>query len=94
MILRKANDVTQGVHSSNGTAVANTRRAVLLGAQSAIMSFGQRNQPGKFRWNEELLDHRRKLEVSAWSIMGFKKAVYNSEDYGVVTVSTYAAAAS
>lgn len=94
VILRKANDVTQGVHGSTGAAISTVRRAVLLGAQSAAMAFGQRNQPSKFRWNEELLDHKRKLEVSAWSIFGLKKCIYNSEDFGTVVVSTYAAAAS
>lgn len=92
VILRKAIDVTQGVNSSTGAAVSNTRRAVLLGAQSALMAFGQKNSPGKLRWNEELYDHKRKLEVSAWSIFGLKKAVYNSTDFGTVIVPTYAAA--
>lgn len=93
VILRKANHVTLGVHSTTGAAVANTRRAVLLGAQAAYVAFGMKHTGGKFRWNEELLDHKRKLEVSAFSIWGLKKCVYNSEDYGVVTIPTYAAAA-
>ncbi len=93
-ILRKANDIPQGVNSSTGLAVANTRRAVLLGAQAATMGFGQKDMPGKFRWNEELLDHRRKLEVSAFANFGLKKSVFNSEDFGTVAISTYAAAAS
>lgn len=93
VILRKANDVTQGVNSSTSAAITTVRRAVMLGAQAAYISFGQRHQPGRFRWNEELLDHKRKLEVSAFSIWGLKKCVYNSEDYGVVVVPTYAAAA-
>lgn len=94
VILRKANDVTQGVNSSTDAAITTVRRAVLLGSQSAYIAFGQKHQAGKFRWNEELLDHKRKLEVSAFSIWGLKKCVYNSEDYGVVVVPTYAAAAS
>lgn len=94
VVLRKANDVTQGVNSSTGVAVANTRRAVLLGAQAAYVAFGMKHSGGKFRWNEELLDHKRKLEVSAFSIFGLKKCVFNSEDYGVVTIPTWAAAAS
>lgn len=95
VILRSSQDVTLGVNSSTGLAVANTRRAVLLGAQAAVIAYGQNNYgPSKYRWNEELLDHKRKLEVSAWSIWGMKKAVFNSADFGVVVVSTYAAAAS
>ena len=90
VILRKAFDVRPGVSSVAGTAVANTRRAVLLGAQACMMAFGKKSMPGKMRWNEELLDHKRKLEVSAWSIFGLKKCQFNSQDFGTVVVSTYA----
>jgi len=93
VILRKAFDVTQGVNSSSNAAVPLVRRAVLLGAQAAVVGYGQKNGTDKLRWNEELLDHKRKLEISAWSIFGLKKCVYNSEDFGTVVVSTYAAAA-
>jgi N4-gp56 family major capsid protein len=92
VIIRQANHVTQGVNSSTGAAISTVRRAVLLGAQAAVCGYGQKNSPGKYRWNEELLDHKRRLEVSAWSIWGLKKTVYNSTDFGTVVISTYAAA--
>lgn len=92
VILRESHDVTVGVNSSTAATVTSARRAVLLGAQSAVMAFGQKNSPGKYRWNEELFDHKRRLEVSAWSIFGMKKTVFNSTDFGTVVVSTYAAA--
>lgn len=92
VIIRKAIDIPLGVNSSTGAAVSNTRRSVLLGAQAATMAFGQKNSPGKYRWNEELFDHKRRLEVSAWSIWGLKKTQFNSTDFGTVVVSTYAAA--
>jgi hypothetical protein len=57
-----------------------------------MMSFGQKNSPSKYRWNEELFDHKRRLEVSAWSIWGLKKAQFNAVDFGTVVVGTYAAA--
>lgn len=90
-VLRRAIDIPLGVANA-GTAVSNTRRAVLLGAQAAVMGFGQKNAPSKLRWNEELFDHKRRLEVSAWSIWGLKKTVFNSIDFGTVVISTYAAA--
>ncbi len=94
VILRSSQDVSQGVNSSTGAAITTVRRAVLLGAQAAMCAYGQNNYgPAKFRWNEELLDHKRKLEVSAWSIWGLKKTVFNSADFGTVVVSTYASAA-
>lgn len=88
-ILRRSQDCTRGVNASTGASDGDTRRAVLLGSQAAAMAFGLKHQKGKFRWNEELLDHKRKLECSAWSIWGLKKAVFNSTDYGVVVISTY-----
>jgi hypothetical protein len=93
VIIRSSQDIPLGCNSSTPTtAVASTRRAVLLGAQAACMATGNNGGPTKYRWNEELLDHKRKLEVSAWSIFGCKKSVFNSADFGTVVISTYAAA--
>lgn len=91
VILRSSFDVTPGV-SAGGVTVANTNRAVLLGGQAAMIAFGQKDSPGKYRWNEELFDHKRRLEVSAWTIHGIRKTRFNSVDYGTVVVSTYSAA--
>lgn len=91
VILRQAFDVTQGVAAA-GTPVTTVRRAVLLGAQAAVTAWGQRDSPTKYRWNEELFDHKRRLEVSAWSIWGMKKTVFNALDYGTIVVSTFAQA--
>ena len=57
-----------------------------------MMAFGQDNGPNKYRWNEELFDHKRRMEVSAWTIHGLKKMQFNSVDYGTVVVSTYSVA--
>lgn len=94
VILRSSQDVTLGVNGT--TSVANTRRAVLLGAQAAACAYGSadRGTPNKYRWNEELLDHKRRLEIAAAAIFGLKKTRFNSADYGTVVVSTYAAASS
>lgn len=91
VIMRSAEDVTPGI-SAGGVTVATARRAVLLGGQAVMMAFGMRNSPEKYRWNEELFDHKRRLEVSAWTIHGMKKTQYNSVDYGVIVVSSYAVA--
>jgi N4-gp56 family major capsid protein len=95
VILRVSQDVTQGVNGSTGAAITTVRRGVLLGAQAAVMAYGRAgNGEGKFRWNEELLDHKRRLECSAWSVLGAKKTVFNSVDFGTVVISSYASAAS
>jgi N4-gp56 family major capsid protein len=95
VIIRQSQDVTNGVNSSTAAAITTVRRAVLLGAQAAVIGYGQANYgPMKYRWNEELLDHKRKLEVSAWSIWGMKKTIFNSADFGTVVISTFAQASS
>jgi len=93
VIMRSSIDVTPGVSAVDGSSVANVRRAVLLGGQAAMMGFGRDNGPEKLTWNEELFDHKRRLEISALTIHGLKKTSYNSVDYGVVVMSSYAAAA-
>jgi N4-gp56 family major capsid protein len=92
VILRKANHVTQGVNSSTGAAISTVRRAVLLGAQAAVVAFGKGNGPTTYAWNEELIDHKRRLEVSIMSMFGLKKTRFDSQDFGTVVVSSYAAA--
>ena len=95
VILRQSQDVTQGVNGSSGAAITTVRRAVLLGAQAAVAAHGKKNTGvNKYRWNEELLDHKRKLEVSAWGICGLKKTRFDSKDFGTIVVSSYATASS
>jgi len=91
-ILHESIRVTQGVHSSTGAAQTSTRRAVLCGAQSAVMGFGQGHSFKEFDWYEELFDYGNQLGVKAGCIGGLKKAVFNSVDFGTITMSTYAVA--
>lgn len=92
IIIRQSYDVPNGVNSSTGAAITTVKRGVLLGAQAACIGYGQKNSPGKYRMNEELFDHKRRLEVSGWSIWGMKKTRFNSTDYGTIVLSSYAAA--
>ncbi len=91
VILRKSPHVTQGVNSSTGAAITTVRRAVLCGGQAAAIAFGQDMSESDFNWNEELFDHKRKMEVSVMTIWGLKKTVYASTDANTVVVSSYAA---
>jgi N4-gp56 family major capsid protein len=91
VVIRKSQDIPLGVAEA-GTVVSNTRRAVLLGAQAAVMGFGTGKALTKYRWSEELIDHGRKLEVGGWTFAGMKKTKFNSADFGTVVISTYAAA--
>lgn len=100
VVLHKASRITQGVDSSTGAAVANTRRAVLCGAQSAVIAFGNGGTGVKgYKWNEEMFDYGNQLGVSAGNIFGVKKTKFvpeddsstNAEDFGALVISTYAA---
>ena len=90
VVLHQASRVPQGVNGSS--AVTTTRRAIFCGAQAALMAYGQKDQSAEMSWVEELFDYKNQLGVSAGMIAGLKKAVFNSEDFGTITVSTYAAA--
>lgn len=92
VVLKKANHVTPGVNSSTGAAISTVRRAVLLGAQAAVVAYGKGNGPSTYAWNEELIDHKRRLEVSIMCMYGMKKTQFDSADFGTVVVSSYAAA--
>lgn len=92
VILHEAFRVTQGVNSSTGAAISTVRRAVLCGAQTGFIAFGQGSGFKEMEWNEKLFDYGNQLGVKAGSIFGIKKAQFNSVDFGTITVSTYAAA--
>lgn len=84
--------VTPGVHSVTGATVANVRRAVLCGAQTAAIAFGKGNDSTTSAdWNEELFDYGNQLGVEAGFIFGLKKLRYNSLDFGCIVIATYAA---
>lgn len=76
---------------TSGAFNASTRRAIFCGAQSGVIAFGRGDGKEQFTWVEELFDYANILGVSAGSIFGIKKAVYNSADFGVQIVSSYAA---
>lgn len=92
MILRSSYDVAQGVNSSTGAAISTVRRAVFLGAQAAALGFAEDTDANSYNWVEELFDYERELGVSAQAMFGLKKCRFNSVDFGVITLSSYAAA--
>lgn len=90
VILRECQDVTLGVQSASAsTSVANVRRAVLLGAQAAVMSERKLSSGSKTKWSEEQFDHGRRVEMGAFKIWGLKKVQFDSADFGTIVVPTY-----
>lgn len=91
IILHSAFRCPQAVNSSTSAAVASTRRGIFCGAQAAVLAYGQNSSDGEMSWVEELFDYGNQLGVAAGLIFGLKKTVFNSKDFGTVTVPTYAA---
>lgn len=71
---------------------ANVYRSVFCGAQAAAITYGRDNSAERFSWVEELFDYGNQLGVSAGCIWGLKKLQFNSQDFGTIVASTYAAA--
>ena len=91
VVLKKNNRIPLGVNST--TAVSNTRRAIFAGAQSCCIAFGRDNGVNQMTWVEELFDFQNQLGVSAGSVFGVKRTIYNSESFGCIVLPTYATAA-
>jgi N4-gp56 family major capsid protein len=90
-VLHEAVRLPAATTAVSTTAQANTRRAVFCGAQSAVLAYGQNNSDQEMTWVEELFDYGNQLGVSAGLIFGVKKTVFNSADFGTITIPTYAA---
>ena len=93
VVLRESEDVPPGVNSSTSASISTVRRAVFLGAQAAALGYGTNFGGGQtaYKWVEETFDYQRELGVSVQCLMGMTKTVFNSTDFGAITVSTYAA---
>jgi len=92
VILHKWNRLPVGI-SNAGAAQTSTRRGVFCGAQAALVGFGKEFSKGShFKWIEELFDYERELGVSAQTVWGIKKSVFNSADFAVIPFTTYAVA--
>lgn len=80
-----------------GTAVANTKSNLFLGAQAATMAWGR--MPGNetmFTWMEELRDYGRQMGVGISSVWGLKKAIQtptvgsaSAVDFAAVRIDTW-----
>lgn len=90
VILHKSNRIPMGV-SNAGVQQTSTRRAVFCGAQAGALAFGKEFSDGvNYKWVEDLFDYERELGVSAQTIWGVKKAVFNGTDFGTIVATTYA----
>jgi N4-gp56 family major capsid protein len=80
---------------------SNVRRNLFLGAQAGVFAMGgaydniEKQRVGKdnlMSWYEETDDYGNEKGISVGAIFGMNKSVFNSLDYGLVTISSYAVA--
>lgn len=97
VVLRESEDVTPGL-TSKGAPIETVRRAVLLGAQAAVMGWGKDVNNNKYNLVEEMFDYYRELGVAAKTVFGCAKTRFTAsksegvtEDFATVVVSSYAA---
>lgn len=74
-----------------GAAVAGARNLMLF-AQAGVLAFGSAGQGLRFTWHEEEEDRGNVRVIDTGSIFGVKKAVFNSVDFGVITIAAAASA--
>jgi N4-gp56 family major capsid protein len=81
--------------------VANVRRNLFLGAQAGVYAMGgaydaiERSRVGKdnmMSWYEEIDDFGNEKGISVGAIFGINKSVFNSNDYGLITIPSYSVA--
>jgi hypothetical protein len=89
-IVHKWNYLPTIAGTPNSGASTAYRRGVLCGAQAAVIAHGQGGSDNKMSWVEELFDFKNQIGISAGMIFGAKKSVFNSTDFGVVTLSGFA----
>jgi len=80
---------------------SNVRNNLFLGAQAGVFAIGsaydsmESQRVGKdnlMSWYEEIDDYGNEKGISVGCIFGVNKSVFNSKDYGLVTIQSYAAA--
>ena len=95
VVLRKHRNVV-GFSDYGAGANLPARRALFLGAQAAVIAFGDRGDGMQFDWTEELKDHGNSMKIGTHAQVGVKKTTYKSKDglvtrdFGVIAIDTYA----
>jgi len=72
-----------------GSASAPVARAVLCGQQAAVIAWGK-----SVKWVEKSFDYGNKWGISVGAIFGCIKPMFNSKDYGTISIDTAATTAS
>jgi len=89
VILHKHRNVVRfNTYGAGGDVEA--ARALFLGAQAGMIAWGRGGTNGRYSWNEDKDDRGNALAITAGSIYGVKRSIFNSKTYGSIAVDTYA----
>ena len=80
MVFHQTDRLPKGINAAGTDYVDNTRRALLCGAQSALLAFGMDNDQNRMTYKEESHDYGREVGMAMSSIFGLKKARYTAVD--------------
>lgn len=75
--------------TNDGSGSAYVARNILCGQQAGVIAWGK-----PVKWVEKLFDYENQWGISCGAIFGVIKPMFNSTDYGVITMYAAAAAAS
>ena len=81
----------RGGITNAGAAKANTRRAVFAGAHAISLAFGKGYSKDAGKVRDETFDYGDQYAKSLTNVFGLKATRFNSNDYGKIVISTYAA---
>lgn len=88
-ILHKHRNVIRFSDYGAGSNVA-AARALFLGRQAAVVAYGTAGGL-RYSWEENTKDYGNEPTVASGFIGGIKKTVFNSRDFGVLSIDTAAA---
>lgn len=71
---------------------SNVLRAVICGSQAAAIAFGQETEGRSYDWVEESFDYGNQNGIATHILMGIKKTVFNSQDYGSIVLPSQSTA--
>jgi len=77
-------------HTDWGGSTITGARNIMLFAQAGVIAFGSPGNGLRFSWHEEEEDRGNVQVIDTGSMFGVKKAVFNSEDFGVITIASAA----
>jgi len=87
MILHKHRNVIR-MDTTITTYAVEAARALCLGAQSGIIAWGGAGGLGRYTWNEEKDDRGNALAITAGTIYGCDRTIYDSKSFGLIAADT------